>query len=184
MFPACFSCSNNFILLHNSSGLDDKKIVFERLLIEQKTRPQKTLEFKMAEQMQTFSFNPPINLSEEGKWLLAVSSFEATISVFNITEENNWFFIIIPNHWESKTAEKTIDEQNIFSELRSLELHAKEVRKRGSKIKLGDNEYKLSDFDTKENEIPEEFRNSKYNDKEDLAYRMQLTYDESIDVLD
>ena len=122
----------------------------------------------MAEQKQKFSFNPPINLSEEGKWLLEVSSFEATNSVFNITEENNWLLITIPDHWETKSGEKTIDEQNIFSELRSLELHAKEVRKRGSKIKLGDNEYKLSDFDFKKNEIPEEFRNSKYNDKEDI----------------
>ena len=42
-------------------------------LIEQtKTKPQETLEFKMNKQMQTFSFNPPINLLEEGKWLLAV----------------------------------------------------------------------------------------------------------------
>ena len=46
-------------------------------LIEQtKTKPQETLEFKMNKQMQTFLFNPPINLLEEGKWLLAVSSFE------------------------------------------------------------------------------------------------------------
>ena len=42
--------------------------------------------------MQTLSFNPPINLVEEGKWLLAVSSFEATKSVFIITDENKSFF--------------------------------------------------------------------------------------------
>ena len=58
-------------------------------LIEQtKTKPQESLEFKMNKQLQTFSFNPPINLVEEGKWLLAVSSFECTISVFIITNEN------------------------------------------------------------------------------------------------
>ena len=35
-------------------------------LIEQtKTRPQETLEFKMNKQMQTFYFNPPINLVEQ-----------------------------------------------------------------------------------------------------------------------
>ena len=34
--------------------------------------------------METFSFSPPINLVEEGKWLIAVTSFEATNSVFNI----------------------------------------------------------------------------------------------------
>ena len=56
-------------------------------LIEQtKTHPQESLEFKMNKQMQTFSFNPPINLVEEGKWLLGVTSFEFTNSVFIITD--------------------------------------------------------------------------------------------------
>ena len=63
-----------------------------------KTKPQETLEFKMNKQMQTFSFNPPINLVEESKWLLGVSSLECTNSVFNITNENNSFSIIIPGH--------------------------------------------------------------------------------------
>ena len=80
-------------------------------LIEQtRTKPQEILEFKMNKQMQTFSFNPPINLVEEGKWLLAVSSFECTNSVFNITNENNSFSIIIPGHYENKSDEKTINE--------------------------------------------------------------------------
>ena len=43
----------------------------------------------MNKQMQTFWFNPPINFSKEGKWLLAVTSFEATSSVVNKTDENN-----------------------------------------------------------------------------------------------
>ena len=29
LFPACFSCNNNFNLSHNSSGSDDRNIVFE-----------------------------------------------------------------------------------------------------------------------------------------------------------
>ena len=36
----------------------------------------------------------------------------------------------------------------------------------------------------KKNEIPEELKNVKYNDIEDLVYRMQLTYDEVLDILD
>ena len=52
-------------------------LLFEKhthTLIEQtKTRPQETLEIKMNKQKQTFSFNPPINLLEEGRWLLGVS---------------------------------------------------------------------------------------------------------------
>ena len=119
-------------------------------LIEQtKTKPQETLEFKMNNHMQTFSFNPPINLPEEGRWLIGVSSFECTNSVFNITNEDNSFSIIIPGHYETESAEKTIDELNKLLELGSLELHAEEVRKRGNKIKIGDNEYKLSDFEYK-----------------------------------
>ena len=39
-------------------------------------KPQETLEFKMNKQTQTFSFNPPIKLVEEGKWLMAVSLFD------------------------------------------------------------------------------------------------------------
>ena len=45
----------------------------------------------MKKQMETFSFNPPTNLSEEEKWLLTVNSCEAANSVFNTTNENNLF---------------------------------------------------------------------------------------------
>ena len=103
-------------------------------LIEQtKLKPQGALEFKMNKQMQTFSFNPPINLVEEGKWLLAVSSFECTNSVFNITNENNSFSITIPGHWNSESAEETIGELNKLLGLRSqndIDLHVEQVRKK------------------------------------------------------
>ena len=103
-------------------------------LIEQtKTKLQETLEFKMDKQMQTFSFNPPINLVEEGKCLLAVSSSQCTNSVFNITNENNLFSFIIPGHYQNKSDEKTIEDLNELLELKSLELHVEEVRKRGKK---------------------------------------------------
>ena len=154
-------------------------------LIEQtKTKPQETLEFKMKKQMQTFSFNPPINLLEEGKWLLAVSSFECVNSVFNITDENNSFSIIIPGHYQNESDEKTIDDLNKLLELKSLELHVEEVRKRGNIIKIADNEYKLSDFDNQKYEILEELKKDKYNDLEDLVYRMRLSYDEIMEILD
>ena len=138
----------------------------------------------MNKQMQSFSFNPPINLVEEGKWLLAVSSFECTNSVFNITNENNSFSIIIPGHYEDKFAEKFINNLNKLLEPKSLELHVEEVKKRGNKIKIADKEYKLSDFDNQKYEIIEELRDAKYNDLEDLVYRMRLSYDEIMDILD
>ena len=154
-------------------------------LIEQtKTKPQETLEFKKNKQKQTFSFNPPINLLEEGKWLMAVSLFDCTNSVFNITNENNSFPIIIPGHYQNKSDEKIIDDLNKLLELKSLDLHVEEVRKRGNKLKIGDDEYKLSDFDNQKHEILEELKKVKYNDLEDLLYRMRLSYDEIMNILD
>ena len=154
-------------------------------LIEQaKTKPQETLEFKMNKKSQTFSFNPPINLVEEGKWPMAVSLFDCTNSVFNITNENNSFSIIIPGHYQNKSDEKTINDLNKLLELKSLELHVEEVRKRGNIIKRGGKDYKLSDFDNQKYEILGELKNVKYNDLEDLVYRMRLSYDEVMDILD
>ena len=113
-----------------------------------------------------------------------MTSFECTNSVFHITNENISFSITIPGQWDSTSAEKTIDELNVLLELRSNDMHEKEVRKRGIKIKTKDNEYKLSDFDTQRNEILEKLKKANYNDIEDLVYRMQLTYDEAIDIVD
>ena len=44
--------------------------------------------------MEIFSSNPSKNLLEEGKWLLAGNSFEATKSVFNVTDENIVFQLL------------------------------------------------------------------------------------------
>ena len=98
--------------------------------------------------METFSFNPPINLVKEGKWLLAVSSFESTNSVFNITNENNSFSITIPGHWNSEAAEKTVEKLNELLKLhkKDLSLHIASVREKGRKIYLGEDEYDLSDL--------------------------------------
>ena len=79
-------------------------------LIEQiKTKPQETLEVKLKKRMQTFSRNPHLNLLDEGRWLLAVSSFESTNSVFKITDENNSFSINIPGHWQTEIDRKTFE---------------------------------------------------------------------------
>ena len=157
-------------------------------LIEQtKTKPQEILEFKMNKQLQTFSFNPPINLVEEGKWFLAVSSFECTNSVFNITSENNSFSVTMPGHWETKSDERTVNELNKLLKLKSensIELHVKEVRKRGNEIKIGHNEYKLSDLHTLKDSIIKELKRVNYRDPEDLVFRLQLTYHEIVDILD
>ena len=67
-------------------------------LIEQtKTKPQENLEKKLKRQMENFSFKPPINVSDEVKWFLAVKNFEATISVSDITDDYNSFSIPTPS---------------------------------------------------------------------------------------
>ena len=71
-------------------------------LIEQtETKPQKTVEFRLNRHMDTFSFNPPINVSEENERFLAVTCFEATNTVLKITDENNSFSVTTPRHWSS-----------------------------------------------------------------------------------
>ena len=118
-------------------------------LIEQtKTKPQESLEFKKNKHLQTFSFNPPINLVEESKWLMAVKLFDCTNSNFNKINENNSFSIIIPGHYETEFAQKFINDLKKLLELKSIELQVEEVKKRGNEIKIEDNVYKLSDFDT------------------------------------
>ena len=158
-------------------------------LIEQaKTKPQETLELETTKQMKTFSFNPPINLVEEGKWLLAVTSFGTRNSDFNITNESNSISITMPGHWQTKSAEKTIGELINLLELRSqkgIDLHVENVGNRGNKTKIEGNEYKFTDFDTKKKtRYLKNLKNVKYNDLEDLVYRFQLTFDEIIDKLD
>ena len=140
----------------------------DTLIQQTKTKPQETLEFKMNKQMQTFSFNPPINLVEEGRWLLAVSSFECTNSVFNITDENNSFSFIIPGHYETESAEKTVEKLKELIELakEDLSLHVAAVREKGRKIYIGEDEYDLTDLDNSllRNEIFEKLKRNKYTD--------------------
>ena len=107
------------------------------MIQQTRTRPQETLELKTNKQIETFSLNPSLNVSEEDEWLIAVTSFEAMNSVFNITDENNSLLITTPGPWQTKSVEKTNSELNKLYELRSqngVELHVKEVRKRGNQI--------------------------------------------------
>ena len=109
-----------------------------------------------------------------------MTSFEATNSVINITDENKSFLISTPGHWNSKPAQKTIDELNDLLELRfknDIELHTKRKKEKGL-ILIKD--YSLSNLGTFENEILEVLKNLKCIVLED----MQLTYHETIDKLD
>ena len=127
--------------------------------------------------METFSFNPPTNLFEEGKWLLAVASFEATNSVFNQTDENKSFSISTPGHWNSEDGEELIKKVNKLSELRfqnDFELQVKEVEKRGSRREIENSGNNLATFDQFESEILAELRTVKNKDLEDMVYGIIL----------
>ena len=111
-------------------------------MVEQtKTNPQETLEVKLDKKMESFSLSPAIKFSEEGKLLLAVKYFEATNSVFNITDEKNTFSTSAPSQsWSSRGSAETINKLQILVELRlqsDIKLHVEKIRKIGNQIKLG-----------------------------------------------
>ena len=125
---------NNELLLLNKKHTDT--------LIEQtKSKPQKTFEFKLNKQMETFSFNPPINVVEVGEELLAATSFEATKSNFKTTDENNSFSIGTPGYWRIPNflPEGIIDRLKKLLELRCQsdnKLRVKKVEKSGTRIQI------------------------------------------------
>ena len=70
-------------------------------------------EFTLQREMQTFSFNLSLKLSEKRNCLLAVKSFAVNNSVFNKIDENNGFSISIPSCWTPKGGEeKTLNKIN------------------------------------------------------------------------
>ena len=55
-----------------------------------------------------------------------MTPFEATNSVFSITDQNNSFSFSIPSHWNSGDGEELISKLNNLKELKSenhIELH-------------------------------------------------------------
>ena len=80
-------------------------------LIEQaRTKSQETLEIKSKKQMETSSFLQVLNLLEEGKWLLAVASFETTNSVFDKTPENKILSFSTTSRWVPDGSEEIVDQ--------------------------------------------------------------------------
>ena len=112
--------------------------------------------------------------------------FWKTNFVFNITNENNKFSSITPDHWSSRCGAETIHNLQKLLELRSendIELHV-EVEKRGNKLKREDKDYILSDRDTQWNEITDKSKSVEHHDHEDMVYRLELTYTEIDYILD
>ena len=157
-------------------------------LIEQtKTRPRETLELKLNEQMETFSFDRLVKISEKDKWVLGVTSSEATNSVFDITDENNSFSITTSGHWKPEDGKGLINKLNMLLELRSendIEVHVKEVDKKGNEIEIENSGQNLACFDRFKIEILAETKSANYKDVKGMVYGMELTYDEIVDISD
>ena len=137
--------------------------------------------------MEICSFSPTINRVEEGKWPLATPNFEVTNSIFKITNDNNTFSISTPGHWFSRRRAGTINQLQKLLKLRSgndNKLHVEEVRQMRNQIKIGENNYKLYDLDSFRNELFQEMKDVECNNREDMVFRMELTYDEVAEVLD
>ena len=178
---------------NNSAYLNEECIVTfnkkhtDTLCGRTRTRPQETLEFILNKQMETLSFSPPINLFEEGKCFLGLTSFQATNSVFNETNENNSFSLTKPGFWSSRGGAASRNRQWECLALRAqndFELHVEEVRKRGNERKIGDKECKLSDFDNRGNDMIEELKTLECEDLENMVFGMELTYSEIENILD
>ena len=61
----------------------------EKLIKQNHTKPEETLEFKKIKARATFHFNPPVEVKED--WMIGLTSLEVYNSIFNIAEENNIF---------------------------------------------------------------------------------------------
>ena len=124
-------------------------------LIEQtKTLPQETPEIKKNEQKESYSLSLPINLFEEGNWMIAVTSFDPTNSVLKRTDENKSFSITIPGYWTSRGGVETLFKLREMLELREemdVELRVEKFGKKGNRIKKRDKKYNLSKLDTHKN---------------------------------
>jgi len=106
----------NTIPLSNFSPIDNKEMLLlniakSNLEIVDNThsQPQETLEFKMNKQKESFSFDQPIDLPD--KWMMGVTSLEVYNTVYNITEMNNEFMIVLAEEgsWLVEVSNKYIE---------------------------------------------------------------------------
>ena len=79
-----------------------------------------------------------------------MTSFEATNSVFNITDKNTSFSISLTNYWILVGGDDFINKLKKLIEVRSqndIELYGKDFEERGTRIENGNSGYKLAGFD-------------------------------------
>ena len=113
--------------------------------------------------------------------LIAVTSFEATNSVHNITDKKTSFSISSPSYWFPVSGEEFINKLNKLLELTSqndIELHGEEFEKRGTRKENGNRCYKLASFGHYKCETHVELGRLQCKDIYNKVYRKELTYDD------
>ena len=69
----------------------------ETLIQQTHRKPQETLEYKLTQPKEIFSFTPSINLGLDSNWMVGSINLQVYNSIFNITEENNKFELYTDN---------------------------------------------------------------------------------------
>ena len=95
-------------------------------------------------------FSALINFYEEGKELKEVTSFEATNSVFNKTDENKSFSISSPSYLTPNDGEETNNKLSETLEPTSqndIELYVKEAEKRSTRKVIENSRCTSAGFD-------------------------------------
>ena len=149
------------------------------LLINQpKTNIQETVEFKLLKAVDTFPVNTQLEL-EEAKWMLGLTHLEVFNLVFNITKFNKLLKTWILGGPRSIEQLIEIIEQGQPNE---IELHVQ-------KLQTGESQSKWKFINYRILKIVQFKRNwfrkkTKYKDREDMAYRTNLTFIEIEYIID
>ena len=70
----------------------------ETFIEQTHTKPEETVEFRLNQLKENFSFNLSIILRLDSEWMIGLTGLEVYIFIFNITDENNNFeCYIIPD---------------------------------------------------------------------------------------
>ena len=76
-------------------------------------KAEETLEIKINKPRETFHFKPPI--SNEGSWMVGLTSLEVYNSIFNITEQNNKFDLCKDSFDEVSFAKLKVADEEIVN---------------------------------------------------------------------
>ena len=106
-----------------------------------------------------------------------MTSFEATNSVFIITDKKTSFSISSLNYWVLVGGEELINNPKNLLEVRSqngIELHGKDFEERGTRIEIGNGGYKLAGYDHCKSETLVELGRLNFKDLYNMVYRKKL----------